>query len=90
MFLKKSVFLKDNINFNILTHVETSHNHQNKNCNEKQESPPAGNRKKHTTRGITCSRISYPVGTYLGRGDTYLGWEEPTLTRGYLPWTGGT
>ena len=43
----------------------------------KQESPPAGNRKRRTTRGIICPSISYPGvgggGTYLGQDGTYLG-----------------
>ena len=52
----------------------------------KQESPPAGNRKRRTTRGITCPRIYYPRGRgYLPwRGRGYLLW----MGKGYLPWTG--
>ena len=57
----------------------------------KQESPPAGNRKRRIARCITCPSISYPGG---GGGPTLAGGGEkgvPTLTRerGYLPWLGG-
>ena len=39
--------------------------------NIEQESP-AGNRKRHTARGITCRSISYPRGGGV-EGGTYLG-----------------
>ena len=55
---------------------------QSVHVSEKQESPPAGNRKRRTASSITCPNISYPGG--------YLPWlgEVPTLARGYLPWLG--
>ena len=46
-------------------------------CSRKQESPPAGNRKRRTARGITCPSISYRGGgvpTLAGWGGAYLGW----------------
>ena len=48
----------------------------------KQESPPVGNRKKRTARGVTCPSISYRGGAgYLPwLGGTYPGVPLPILT----------
>ena len=37
-----------------------------------------------------CLCVCSQGGTYLARGDTYLGWGVPTLAGGYLLWLGGT
>ena len=45
----------------------------------KQDSPPAGNRKRCTTRGIICSSMSYPGGTpslTSGGGVPHPGWRR--------------
>ena len=65
----------------------------------KHDSPPAGNRKRRTARGITRPSISYPEGRVpptLARGAPtlaggYLPWPRcvPTLAGGYLPWPRG-
>ena len=67
-----------------------------------RESPPAGNRKRRITRGITCPSISYPRwvstlawgvptltwGTYLGvpLPPSWPGYGVPPWMGGYLPW----
>ena len=56
----------------------------------KQESPPAGNRTRHTTRGVTC-HVGYPSPGQGGGGTPSQVWGAPESTwdqrPGKEPWT---